>query len=133
MKRGFPVAALIVSLAAVAAFSLPASAEPRLLMFESKWCEWCEKWDEEVGVIYGQTAEGRQAPLERVDIHGDPPADVELDRMAHFTPTFVLVHDGREVGRIEGYPGADFFYGLLGQLLERRPGGGADRSTGAKG
>ena len=34
-----------------------------------------------------------------------------------FTPTFVLVDDGREIGRIEGYPGEDFFWGLLERLL----------------
>jgi hypothetical protein len=35
-----------------------------------------------------------------------------------FTPTFVLVADGREVGRITGYPGEDFFWGLLQRLIE---------------
>jgi hypothetical protein len=31
----------------------------------------------------------------------------------------VLVHDGREVGRIRGYPGEDHFWGLLGELFAR--------------
>jgi len=42
-----------------------------------------------------------------------------LERSVHFTPTFILVDDGREVGRIEGYPGEDFFWGLLGMMFER--------------
>ena len=33
------------------------------------------------------------------------------------TPTFVLMEDGAEAGRIEGYPGEDFFWGLLGQMI----------------
>jgi len=35
-----------------------------------------------------------------------------------FTPTFVLMQDGVEIGRIEGYPGEDFFWGLLNQMIE---------------
>jgi hypothetical protein len=29
----------------------------------------------------------------------------------------VLVENGAEIGRIEGYPGEDFFWGLLKQML----------------
>jgi hypothetical protein len=31
----------------------------------------------------------------------------------------VLVEDGREIGRIVGYPGADFFYPRVAELLQR--------------
>lgn len=36
-----------------------------------------------------------------------------------YTPTFILLEDGQEVGRIEGYPGEGFFWGLLGKMLEK--------------
>ena len=36
-----------------------------------------------------------------------------------FTPTFVLVRDGQEIDRIEGYPGQDFFWSLLAMMLQR--------------
>ncbi len=36
-----------------------------------------------------------------------------------FTPTFVLVENGVELARIEGYPGEDFFWGLLGMILKQ--------------
>jgi hypothetical protein len=32
-----------------------------------------------------------------------------------------LLDDGREVGRILGYPGEGHFWGLLGELIERLP------------
>ena len=32
---------------------------------------------------------------------------------------FVLVDAGREIGRIRGYPGETFFWGLLASLIER--------------
>ena len=32
---------------------------------------------------------------------------------------FVLIDQGREIGRIRGYPGDTFFWGLLANLIER--------------
>lgn len=100
----------------------PAIAGPgggaTLVMFESPFCEYCELWDEEIGVVYDRTPEGRFAPLRRVvkdrDAHG-----IRNLRAVVYTPTFVVVKDGREVGRIIGYPGEDFFWPMLADILER--------------
>lgn len=90
-----------------------------LVMFESDSCEWCELWHEEVGVIYAKTAEAGIAPLRRVSIEDPVPGDLEHVRGIRYTPTFVLMEDGVEVGRILGYPGEEFFWGLLGMELEK--------------
>ncbi len=94
----------------------PLLAGPYLLMAEENGCYWCARWHDQIGPIYPKTDEGRAAPLERYDLHSEEP-DVEFARRVHFTPTFILVVDGVETGRIEGYPGEDFFWGLLGELL----------------
>jgi len=109
---------MLLLLFVMLALAPAAGADTVLLMLEQKRCEWCQRWDREVGLIYGQTAEGRAAPLLRQDIHAPLPEGVTLTRRAHYTPTFVLLRDGAELGRIEGYPGEDFFYGLLQKLLE---------------
>ena len=36
-----------------------------------------------------------------------------------YTPTFVLMDQGAEVGRITGYAGEEFFWGLLGVELKK--------------
>ena len=90
-----------------------------LVMFESDSCEWCEMWHEEVGVIYAKTTEAEKAPLRRVSIEDPVPADLVHVHGIHYTPTFVLIENGIEVGRILGYPGEDFFWGLLGMELEK--------------
>jgi len=82
-------------------------------------CFWCQKWTDEIGPIYPKTTEGQTAPLIRQDIHTPLPEGVTLARALVFTPTFVLLNDGVEVGRIEGYPGEDFFWGLLAQMIEK--------------
>jgi len=113
--------------------ALPAGAEPRLLMLKEAWCDWCIKWEEEIGPVYDRTEEGRRAPLIRADIHEPLPEGITLQRRANFTPTFVLLEDGEEVGRIEGYPGEHFFFGMLGKLLEKldddKPEGRTDNAS----
>jgi hypothetical protein len=92
-----------------------------LVMFEDPGCPWCRRWHAEIGPGYPRTEEGRLAPLRRVDIKDQARAGVALKQPVTATPTFVLVEDGSEVGRLVGYPGHDFFYGLLGEVLARLP------------
>jgi hypothetical protein len=40
-----------------------------------------------------------------------------LARRLTFTPTFVLVVDGVEANRLEGYPGEDFFWGMVEHMV----------------
>ncbi|MEP6067808.1 MAG: hypothetical protein ABJ246_18360 [Paracoccaceae bacterium] len=93
-------------------------ADPVLLMAEEDGCFWCARWNAEIGHIYPKTAEGRTAQLPRYDLPSETP-DVVFERSVRFTPTFILVEDGKEVGRIEGYPGQDFFWGLLSMMFQR--------------
>lgn len=97
---------------------LPARAA-ELVMFEQAGCVWCETFDREIASVYGKTDEGRRAPLRRVDIAGPLPQDLVFIGVEKLTPLFVLVDQGREVGRIRGYPGEDNFWGLLGALIKK--------------
>ena len=96
------------------------SAQTTLLMAEEPGCIWCAAWNREIGPIYDKTGEGSAAPLRRVDITNSIPDDISLSRVINFTPTFVLMIDGTEVSRLEGYPGEDFFWGLLGMMLNKQ-------------
>lgn len=90
----------------------------QLIMVEEDGCIWCEQWNRDIGPIYPKTAEGRMAPLRRVDLRATLPADLKFTRPPFYTPTFILVRDGQELSRIEGYPGEAFFWGLLGKMLK---------------
>ena len=113
---------------AVLTLSVTIGRAAELVMFEQAGCEWCERWEADVGVIYSKTEEGRQAPIRRIDIHTKVPDDLKHIRLERFTPTFVLIEDGVEIGRIRGYPGEDFFWGLLAQMLKKLP--SATKQTG---
>jgi hypothetical protein len=97
---------------------LPVLADTYLLMAEEDGCFWCAKWNKDIAHIYPKTAEGKAAPLRRYDLHSETP-DVEFACRVHYTPTFILVEDGKERDRIEGYPGEDFFWSLLSMMLTR--------------
>ncbi len=108
---------LLIALALAPLARPVAAGAVELVMFELASCPYCRQWHAEIGPIYPKTAEGRRAPLRRVDLRAPRPADLEVVGDVVYTPTFVLMEDGREVGRITGYPGEDFFWPMLEDLL----------------
>ena len=111
---------VVVVLLVLSAMVTTCAGAAELVVFERAGCPWCVRWEDEVGGVYGKTAEGRRAPLRRVDVARGMPDDLKQIKPVVFTPTFVLVEDGQEVGRIEGYSDNAFFYayleGLIGKL-----------------
>ena len=97
------------------------SQAAELLMFSQGGCPSCVRWDREVGSIYDKTAEAAILPLRRIDIARQTTSNVTLSSRILYTPTFVVVDGGREVGRITGYIHDDAFWGLLGSLAGKLP------------
>lgn len=97
-----------------------AAGELRLVMFERDGCIYCARWHEQIGPAYPNTAEGAAAPLLQVNIKDPLPDTVTLTGGPPvITPTFVLTDDGAEVARMAGYPGDEFFWVLLDDMLEQ--------------
>ena len=135
LMRQMPVFtfALALIILFAAASPVPAQMPPAfagetvLVMVDDKGCVYCAKWDRDVSASYDASAEGRFAPLERrrkghPDLAGIPGLA--------YTPTFVLIARGQEVGRIIGYGGEDHFWGELDRLIARagfRPGPSAPK------
>jgi hypothetical protein len=108
------------ALAMTALLSAGAGAA-ELFMYRTAGCPWCAQWDAAIGPIYPKTEVGRRAPLRMVNMDKEKGPDVDLARPVRYSPTFVLVDGGREIGRIEGYPGEDFFWGLVENLVLKLP------------
>jgi hypothetical protein len=116
------ICALCVALVLMMAAGVADAAE--LVMFRRDGCPWCAMWDREIGPIYGKTDIGRRVPLRMVDLAHERTAGIRTRSPIRYTPTFVLVDKNEELGRIEGYPGDAFFWGLLQQLVAALPAGG---------
>lgn len=107
-----------LALAAGLLLALPATAgDLSLVMVERAGCAWCARWNAEIAPIWPKTDEGRAAPLRRVDLNAPAPEDLTLNGRVVFTPTFILTDDGQEVARLEGYPGEDFFWPLISDMI----------------
>lgn len=109
----FAFAAVFACLAPIVA----QAADLELVMIEQPGCAYCARWDAEIAPEYPITDEGKAAPLRRLQLRAPVPADITLDRPPAFTPTFILLADGVEQDRIEGYTGEDFFWPLLSGMI----------------
>lgn len=90
-----------------------------LLMFERDGCVWCQRWDRDVGSSYGKTDEAKVLPLRHVNIDRQATSSIALVSPVRYTPTFVVAHNGQEIGRITGYISDDAFWGLLSTFLTK--------------
>lgn len=109
--------AAVLGLGLIVACVPALAAQIELLMVEQAGCIYCARWHDEVGPEYPITDEGRAAPLRAQQLREALPEGITLARPAVFTPTFILLKDGAEVDRIEGYPGEDFFWPLLAGMI----------------
>ena len=110
---GFAVAGCLMGTAVGKAVAEPQFA---LIMIEEPGCPYCARWHREIGPAFANSREGRFAPLERV-MRGD--SRIAAIKGLNFSPTFLVMRGNEEVGRITGYPGADFFWPMLDELLAK--------------
>ncbi|MDB5517318.1 MAG: hypothetical protein JWQ17_4076 [Tardiphaga sp.] len=90
-----------------------------VVMFEQGGCVYCARWNRDVAPVYDKTAEAKVLPLRRIDIGQQGNAGVTLASPVRYTPTFVVVDNGKEIGRITGYISDDSFWGLLDSLAAK--------------
>ena len=93
-----------------------ADSRGQLVMITSSHCPWCEAFEDDVGKGYDLTEEALIYPLRRHDFYKAMPDDLAHLTPATMTPTFIVVRNGVEVGRIIGYPGAELFWWRISEF-----------------
>lgn len=117
------LASLLLAVAGLSGTVVPNGAEAaELIMLERPGCAWCARWNDEIAPIYPLTEEGARAPLRRVDVTTPWPADLNNIAIDRYTPTFIVVENGIEIARLRGYPGDNFFWPLLSEMLAKLEG-----------
>ena len=110
---------IVVASLFIGAFCAKAQSQgDQLLMITSSSCPWCEAFEEEVGRIYDRTEEAALLPLRRHDFFDSMPNELKQITPATMTPTFIILRDGVEIGRIIGYPGAELFWWRLAEFVK---------------
>ncbi len=92
-----------------------ATAPAVLVMISDPGCPYCARWEKEVAPGYEAGEDAKIAPLVRRFRHAP---DIAFIERVVYSPTFVMLVRGREVGRIVGYGGADLFWMQLAGLME---------------
>ena len=118
-RRQFLQASAFVAFSCAAPAAAGAGSKLELIMFDQVGCPWCARWERDIGGEYGQSYEGKRAPLRRFNMFGGRPAALDFIKGIKYSPTFVLIDGNREIGRITGYPGPAHFYVQLSQLLDK--------------
>ena len=113
---------VFVSLTKACAFALAimvpshiAAADSRLLMVTSDHCPYCQAWELDVGAVYDKSPYAPALPLTRVDIGSKKLEDVTFQKPVVGTPTFLIIHNGQEIDRQNGYISAEMFWWWLSE------------------
>ena len=114
---------LVATVGAVLAQEVPprdADADaPYIVMVEQPGCYHCARWHEEIGPAYPKTELGAALGLTSVQLQQVRQQPFQTSRAVSFTPTFLLIVEGKEAGRLEGYAGAHFFWPLLEGMVDK--------------
>ena len=99
-------------------FSAAQAQDLRLLMVEQAGCYYCRVFNRDIAPVYEKSTEGQAAPLVHVQLRGELPEGVTLDTQPFVTPTFILIGpDGAEIKRLTGFPGEDFFWPYVSDMI----------------
>ena len=96
-----------------------------LLMFHSKYCGYCSAFMKEVAVDYEyKDHKNKDLPLVIIDAYNQPDWFREAYKGNRIkgifgTPTFIIWNGRKELGRIIGYNGKQWFYERLDELFQK--------------
>lgn len=112
-------AIITAAVLAVLAAAPVSAQEFRLLLIEQVGCYVCTAFNRDVAPGYAASPEGQIAPLVHADLRGPLPEGVTLTSRPFVTPTFILLNaQGQEVDRLIGFPGEDFFWPYVAEMIE---------------
>ncbi len=91
----------------------------RLVYVFSDQCVFCKAWERDVERLYGDTEYAKRAPLFKIDISLFSKHFTDVTPKVSGTPTFILMNENDEVGRIVGYKNRDMFFWALSEYISQ--------------
>lgn len=97
--------------------TIPAATNFQLLVMEAEGCIYCTIFRRDVLPSYQVSERGKELPVRFIDVNDVDKAGITLQSPIDILPTFVVVKDNRELGRIPGYMGPEDFFHSINYLL----------------
>ena len=92
------------------------NAKNNLIMITSEYCVYCKIWEKEVGTIYPKTEMSKNFPLKKINVKNKKFLQSFLIDNP-ITPTFIIIEEKLEKGRIIGYSNSEMFWWQIDQIL----------------
>jgi thioredoxin-related protein len=101
--------------------AVPSTGNLQLVVMEAEGCIYCTVFRRDVLPSYEESERGKDMPVRFIDVNDVAKAGIELSQPIDILPTFVVVKDNHEVGRIPGYVGPEDFFHSINYLLSSSP------------
>lgn len=89
----------------------------QLVVMEAEGCIYCSIFRRDVLPSYEISERGKDMPVRFVDVNDVLKTGIELQSPIDILPTFVIVKDNHEIGRVPGYMGPEDFFHAINYLL----------------
>lgn len=103
------------------AIKQPVASPYELIVIEADGCIYCDLFRRDVLPSYQKSEQGQQMPVRFVDINDVDAATLKLSLPINTVPTFVVVKNRAEVGRVPGYVGPENFYHTINYIMASAP------------
>ncbi len=100
---------------------IPHTSGFELIVMEAPECIYCGLFRRDVLPSYEASERGKDLPIRFVDINDEAANRLVLVAPVDTVPTFLVVKDNKEIGRIPGYMGPEFFFHSINYLLSSAP------------
>ncbi len=109
-----------------AARDLWSSAEPtpnlEMVVLEVPGCIYCNVFRRQLLPTYKSSKQAKRIPIRFVNLNDPALAEIGLTQPVDIVPTFVILEDNHEIGRIPGYMSRHDFFRAIDYILSGRPG-----------
>lgn len=104
-------------------FSSPAgfASGLEIVVVEAPGCIYCHLFRRDVWPSYETSQRARSVPMRFLDLNAEAFATLDLDGPIESVPTVLVLQRGKEIGRIPGYVGPEFFFHSIDRLLAKAP------------
>jgi thioredoxin-related protein len=101
--------------------AIPKASNLELVVMEAPGCTFCSIFRRDVLPAYEASERAKDVPIRFLDVNDVASTKMDLETPVDIVPTFVILKDNKEIGRIPGYVGPETFFHTINYLLSTVP------------